>query len=202
MLTACVNTLDPLFCDLTPRTSNGALDVIDNQLQNIGGIEASGWDLMLAYDSPEWPLGRLRAVFNATRPDRHLERDANIDGTVSVTDRTGTHTDETFQRAFPELRWTANVEWMKDRWAAALGLRYTGGMKLDGGGDIGSAVFADLSLNYTPRSFGDNWTVTLGFNNLFDEDPPLCFPCGAIGMSLVVHDLPGRVAYLRFSYQR
>ena len=202
VLTACVTTLDPLFCDLTPRTSNGALDVIDNQLQNIGVIEASGWDLMLAYDSPEWPLGRLRAVFNATRLHRHLERSANIDGTVSVTDRTGTHTDETFQRAFPELRWTANVEWMKDRWAAALGLRYTGGMKLDGGGDIGSAVFADLTLNYTPRSFGDNWTVTLGFNNLFDEDPPLCFPCGVIGMSLVVHDLPGRVGYLRFSYQR
>lgn len=202
VLTACVNTLDPLFCDLTPRTSNGALDVIDNQLQNIGGIEASGWDLMLAYDSPEGPLGRLRAVFNATLLDRYLERTANIDGTVSVSDRTGTHTDETFQRAFPELRLTANLEWAKDRWAAALGLRYTGGMTLDGGDNIDSAVFADLSLNYTPRAFGDNWTVTLGFNNLFGEDPPLCFPCGVIGMSLVVHDLPGRVGYLRFSYRR
>lgn len=202
VLTACVNTLDPLFCGLTPRTSNGAPDVIDNQLQNIGGIEASGWDLMLAYDSPDGRLGRFRAMLNATLLDRYLERTANVDGTVTVSDLTGTHTDETFQRAFPEWRWSANLEWMKDRWAASLGLRYTGGMTLDGGDDIDSAVFADLSLSYTPRVFGGNSTVTLGFNNLFDEDPPLCFPCGVIGMSLVVHDLPGRVGYLRFSYQR
>ncbi|MCY4476773.1 MAG: TonB-dependent receptor [Gammaproteobacteria bacterium] len=202
VLSACVNTLDPLFCDLTPRTSNGALDVIDNQLQNIGGIEASGWDLMLAYDSPEWRLGRLRAVLNATLLDRYLERTDNIDGTVSVGDRTGTHTDETFQRAFPELRWSASLEWMKARWAAVLGLRYTGKMTLGGGDDIDSVVFADLSLSYTPRTFGDNWTLALGFNNLFDEDPPLCFPCGVIGMSLVAHDLPGRVGYLRVSYRR
>ena len=48
----------------------------------------------------------------------------------------------------------------------------------------------------------DSWTATLGFNNVFDEDPPLCFPCGVIGMSTVVHDLPGRVAYVRIAYRR
>ncbi|MGB5344884.1 MAG: TonB-dependent receptor, partial [Woeseia sp.] len=31
VLVACVQTLDPLFCDLTPRASSGALGVIDNQ---------------------------------------------------------------------------------------------------------------------------------------------------------------------------
>ena len=202
VLTACVDTLDPLFCDLTPRTSNGALDVIDNQLQNIGGIEASGWDLLLAYDSPQWPMGSIRAVFNATFLNDYRERTAIIDGTVSVTDRTGTHTDETFQRAFPELRWTTNIEWLKDRWSGVLGFRFAGEMTLDGGGEVDSALFTDLRLSYTPESLGDNWTVSLGFNNLLDEDPPLCFPCGVIGMSLVVHDLPGRVGYLRISYQR
>ena len=202
VLSACVNTLDPLFCSLTPRTSNGAVDVVDNQLQNIGGIEASGWDLLLAYDSPEWRIGSIRAVFNATVLNGYRELTANVDGTVSVTDRAGTHTDETFQRAFPELRWTANVEWLKDHWAGVLGLRYTGEMTLEGGGEVDSALFADLRLSYTPPALGGGWTVSVGFNNLLDEDPPLCFPCSVIGMSLVVHDRPGRVGYLRVSYRR
>ncbi len=202
VLSACVNTLDPLFCDLAPRTAVGTLGVINNQLQNIGGIEASGWDLLVAYDSPEWRAGSFRAVLSATVLSEYLERTANVDGTETVTDRTGTHTDETFQRAFPELRWTANIEWLKGPWTGAVSFRWTGDMTLQGGNEVDSALFTDLRLSYTPALLDDRWTVSLGFNNLFDEDPPLCFPCGVIGMSQVVHDLPGRVGYLRMSYRR
>ena len=45
-------------------------------------------------------------------------------------------------------------------------------------------------------------TFTIGFNNLLDEDPAFCDACGVIGMSPVSHDLPGRVGYVRFTYQR
>ena len=202
VLTACVNTLDPLFCDLTPRTANGALDVIDNQLQNIGAIKASGWDLLVAYESPELPIGRFRATFNATLLSKYLEQTANIDGTQTITDRQGTHTDETFQRAFPELRWVTNIEWMKNRWSGSLSLRWTDEMTLSGANAVASALFTDARVSFTPEVLGDNWTVALGLNNLLDEDPPLCFPCGAIGMSQVAHDLPGRVGYLSVSYQQ
>ena len=61
-----INTLDPLFCDLAPRLENGVLDVIDNRLQNIGGIEAKGFDVMLTVNSPEWQLSRFDATLNAT----------------------------------------------------------------------------------------------------------------------------------------
>ncbi|MYH15998.1 MAG: hypothetical protein F4149_12585 [Gammaproteobacteria bacterium] len=37
-----------------PRSANGVLGVIDNQLQNLGGIDSSGFDLALAYSSPDW----------------------------------------------------------------------------------------------------------------------------------------------------
>ena len=201
VITACVQTLDPLFCTLTPRTAGGALDVIDNRLQNIGGIEASGFDIMLAYSSPQWGIGRINATLNATVLADYAERTANIDGTETVTNRTGTHTDETFQRAFPELRWVAAVDWLRDRWAAALSFRWTDGMRLSGGTSVDSALFSDLRVGYSPGGAADGWTVSVGFNNLFGEDPPVCFPCGVNGMSLVVHDLPGRVGYLRFTYR-
>jgi len=202
VLVACVNTLDPLFCDLTPRASSGALDVIDNQLQNIGGIEASGYDLMASYASPEWGWGQLTATLNATFLSEYIERTANIDGSETVTDRTGTHTNETFQRAFPELRTVTTINWSKERWAGQLAFRWTDSMELSGGTTVDSAMFTDLRISYTPNFANDGLTIALGFNNVLDEDPPLCFPCGTIGLSNVSHDLPGRVGYLRVSYQQ
>ena len=203
VLTQCVNTLDPIFCDLTPRLpgTGGVLDVIDNQIQNIGGIEASGYDLMVGYASPAWSIGEFTATLNATFLSDYTETTANIDGTSSTTDRKGTHTNETFQRAFPELRWTTNFGWAKNRWSGNLALRYTDEMTLDGGTKVDSVIFTDLRLSYNPSFFSDGVAITLGFNNILDEDPPVCFPCGVIGMSIVLHDMPGRVGYLRVSYQ-
>ena len=202
VLAACVDTLDPAFCDLAPRTSSGALDVIDNQLQNIGGIEAAGFDVQMVYQGPAWSFGQFAVTFNGTFLDTYLERTQNVDGTESVMDRAGTHTNETFQRAFPELRWTATVDWLKDRWDGALALRWTDSMTLGAGSEVDAVLLADVRLGYTPGFLDDSWTATLGFNNVFDEDPPLCFPCGAIGMSSVAHDLPGRVGYMRIAYRR
>ena len=201
VLTACVETLDPLFCELTPRTASGELAVVDNGLQNIGAIEASGFDAMLEYTSPHWRAGQFRATLNATYLADYTERTANADGTETATERTGTHTDETFQRAFPELRWVATVDWLKGPWAAALSLRWTDGMTLSGGNSVESANFTDFRVGYSPGGAADGWTVSLGFNNLFDQDPPVCFRCGVNGMSQVVHDLPGRVGYLRVTYR-
>lgn len=202
VILACVLSLDPLFCDLTPRTSSGQLDVVDNQLQNIGGIEASGIDFAIDYIAPETRFGTFSARLNATYLRDYTEITANIDDSVTVTDRTGTHTDETFQRAFPEWRWTSNFDWMFNDWGAGLTFRWVDEMTLDGGGTLDSALFTDVRVRWMPDFADDALTVTLGINNVLDEDPPVCFPCGVIGMSIVSHDLPGRVGYLRVSYQQ
>ena len=193
VLTACVNTLDPLFCDLTPRLpgTGGVLDVIDNQLQNIGAIEASGFDVMVSYASPEFSFGSINATLNATFLQDYSERTEGVDGSITVTDRTGTHTNETFQRAFPDLRWVANVGWVLNNWSADVAFRWTDSMELSGGTEVDSVLFTDLRVAYTPTWQDGAWQIALGANNLFDEDPPVCFPCGVIGMSQVVHDLPG-----------
>lgn len=201
VLVACVNTLDPLFCDLTPRASSGALGVIDNQLQNIGGIESSGYDVMLAYTSPEFAWGRLDARLNATILDEYVERTANIDGTETVTDLTGIHTNETFQRAFPELRTMTTFDWTLERWTGSLIFRWVDEMTADNGTPVDSALFTDLRFAYSPAIADDALTIAIGFNNVLDEDPPIFAP-STIGMSLVAHDLPGRVGYIRVTYQQ
>jgi len=199
VVTACVNTLDPIFCDSVPRSSAGRLGLIDNQLQNIGGIEASGYDLMINYLAPEFGIGQFGITLNATHLDEYLESTANIDNTVSVTDRTGVHTNETFQRAFPEWRAVTTIDWTKDRWTGAMVFRWTDEMTFEGA-KMDSAMFTDLRVSYNPSYMDDALSVTLGFNNVFDEDPPVCVTCG-VGMSRVAHDIPGTVGYLRVTYR-
>ena len=185
VLTACVNTLDPLFCDLTPRTAVGSLGVLDNQLQNIGGIEAAGYDLMASYSSPDWSFGQIVATLNATFLDKYSETTANVDNSTTVTDRKGTHTNETFQRAFPELRTVTTIDWLKDRWNGTMAFRWTDSMTDAAGGNLDSAMFTDLRLSYTPPIANDGIVIAIGFNNVFDEDPPILFT-STISMSNVV----------------
>ena len=202
VLLACVDTLDPTYCALTPRAASGTLGIIENPLQNIGGIDASGFDVQVGIETPATKWGNLRATVNATLLREFSERIQSPTGEDSVFDRTGTHTNETFQRAFPELRWVADLAWQRNQWLAALSFRGDGELTLDTGQPVDRAMFTDLRLSRKQVLDKNTWTLTMGFNNLFDEDPPLCFPCSVLGLSQVLHDLPGRVGYVRVSLRR
>jgi len=200
VITACVDTLDPFFCDSATRTNTGRLNVVENPLQNIGAIEASGLDLKFNYLSPEFGIGQFNLLVNAAYLDEYIERTENADGSQTVNDLTGRHTDETFQRAFPEWRVVTTIDWYKNRWNGAVVFRWFDDMKLDSGSNLDSVMFTDLQLSYNPSFADESMTITFGLNNIFDEDPSVCDACGVIGLSNVVHDLPGTVGYVRFSY--
>jgi iron complex outermembrane receptor protein len=202
VITACVLSLDPVACALAPRTNSGRPDVVKNPLQNIGAIEASGFDFMLTYLTPEFGIGQFTLIINATYLDEYIERISNVDGSQAVIDLTGRHTDETFQRAFPEWRSVTHIDWVKDRWNGSLSFRWFDDMTLDSGSNLDSVVFTDLQVSYNPSFVNESMVFTVGIGNLFDEDPSVCDACGVVGLSNVVHDLPGRVGYIRFSYQQ
>jgi len=201
LIDACVATVDPLFCVNTPRTGSGQLDTVRNKLQNIGGIDASGLDITFDYLSPETGAGTFDLSFMATYLQDYKEITNNPDGTVTSIDRTGTHPDETFFRAFPEWRAVTRAGWSKNRWTGSLSLRWTDEMLLDSGSTLDSVFFTDIRASYNPSWADDSMMITIGFNNVLDEDPPVCDACGIIGMSPVSHDLPGRVGYIRLSYE-
>lgn len=197
IITACVLTLDPFFCDRVERASSGLVNLVDNRLQNIGGVEASGADLSFRWLGSEHGFGRLGAGLNITYLNDYTELTRNPDGSLTSTDLTGTITNETFQRAFPELRAVGTVDWSRDRWRAGLTLRFVDSMLQDSGNTLSSRVFTDVQGAYTLPYLGNAFTVVVGVNNVLDEDPSTCDSCGVIGMSPVVHDLPGTVGYTR-----
>jgi len=94
-----------------------------------------------------------------------------------------------------------SVDWNLNRWSANLAFRWTDEMLRESGTTLDSVMFTDLQVRYNPSFADEALTIALGFNNLFDEDPPVCDECGGPGMSIVVHDLPGTVGYLRVTYQ-
>ncbi len=201
LIDACVETLDPFFCDGVPRTPAGQIGLVQNQLQNIGGIDASGFDLMFTYMCPDTSVGQFNLRVSATHLREYKERTLNPDGSQSVNDLTGRHPDETFFRAFPEWRMVTNLDWARERLTGNLAIRWVDDMLLDSGSKLDSVAFTDVRFSYNPDILDDALTLSLGFNNVLDEDPPVCDACGVIGMSPVSHDLPGRVAYLRASFE-
>ncbi len=202
VIDGCVNTLDPTLCASAPRSSSGRLGLVNNQLQNIGKIETSGFDIAATFTIPASNIGDFVISVDATNLDNYAEFVTNPDGTTSKNDLTGIHTDETFQRAFPEWRVVTSINWMRDRWSGNVAFRWVDEMKLDDRTtDLDSVMFADFQLIYNPPVASDGMTVSVGVNNFLDEKPPVCFPCGVIGLSNVSHDLPGRVGYLRLSYE-
>jgi iron complex outermembrane receptor protein len=197
VLSACVETLDPILCEAVSRTSTGQVNLIDNQLQNIGAVKASGADLAFRWRIPTASLGTFDVGLNATYLDDFTELTRNPDGSVSETDRTGTITNETFQRAFPEWRALSRLDWIFGRWSNGLVLRYVDAMVQESGNSLDSRVFTDVQARYLLPWKDDSITFVLGANNILDEDPATCDSCGVIGMSPVVHDLPGTVIYAR-----
>ncbi|NNC98790.1 MAG: TonB-dependent receptor, partial [Gammaproteobacteria bacterium] len=123
------------------------------------------------------------------------------DGSFAISDRTGTHTDETFERAFPELRLTSTLGWQSNNnWSGSVTFRYTDSMETASMEKLDSVIFTDVQFKYTPPISDGAFTITAGLNNVFDEDPPV-LDTSLVGMSLVSHDIPGTVGYLRLAYR-
>jgi iron complex outermembrane recepter protein len=58
-------------------------------------------------------------------------------------------------------------------------------------------VYADAAVRWTPPVFEDRATIGVGVNNLFDEDPPVCFSCDLNSYDGTVYPIPGRFFYVR-----
>ncbi len=200
IITACIDTLDPLYCSSVERSDSGVINLVRRTVQNIGGIEASGTDIAVNYSAPETDLGHFGLRVNASHLDDYTELTLTPDGSNAENDLTGTITAQTFQRAFPEWRMTTNLDWNYEQWSAGLTLRYVDDMDQPSGEVLDSEIYTDLQVQYRQALRDSEMTLTFGANNVFDNEPSVCDACGSVNMSPVVHDLPGVVGYLRLTF--
>ena len=194
---------------------NNTIARVDSSFVNLGLVTSKGYDVNIRYID-DFTLGGLFVdmawTFTGTLYDELLEQ---IDSKAPIEDRVG-------EAGFPERAFVLRGDFTVGNWAASYRLRYIGKFARDpenvqqstnaanrtacaalGGPDNcvranagGSQVYHDLSLSYDT----DNWSVTAGLRNLFDEAPPLVDQgSGPTRLNYVVqstYDLFGRRFFL------
>ncbi|MGL6158968.1 TonB-dependent receptor domain-containing protein [Microbulbifer sp.] len=209
-LNACVQTLDPVLCSGISRTGSGAINGFSNQLTNIGGIETSGYDFRITYETPETSVGTFRVQWANSFLSEYTEIFPSADGFLEV-EREGTEIGDP-ERGFPEWKFNVNLDWHHRDWAATWTLRYIDELTesceaVEGLGlcsdeaalenKLDATVYNDVQLTWSPVNTSNRYAVTLGINNLFDEEPPECYSCALNGFDATNYDAPGQFVYLR-----
>jgi iron complex outermembrane receptor protein len=200
---------DPAVCSPFTRQASGNLNPPNNFLDNLATIETDGIDLKVNWASEDFNWGRLTAALQTTYVADYEAVD--IDGNVSQR-QVGFEVDN---GAIPE--WQANLQlgWMRGDWGIDWNVRYIDSVVEDCGNAVvvgvpgcetaddfntlDSTVYNDVQVSWS-NAFNEKLKLSAGVNNLFGEDPPICYTCSLNGYDAGTYDLPGQFWYVRANY--
>jgi outer membrane receptor protein involved in Fe transport len=184
----CVATGDPTFCGFIERAPDGQVTVIQQPTLNFGTLETSGYDVGFRYNMAETSIGNFQFAVDMTYIDKYDSTPCSICGTTEVAG--------TFDRQYgnyAEWRGLATIGWGLDPFSALLSARYVGSLVLhdpDGAPgiqpdlNIPSTTYLDLTFGY---AFKGNLKISLGIDNITDEDPPILFQNNVINANTDVN---------------
>ncbi len=204
LLTDCLAAggTDATLCSPFVRQASGNLSPPNNFLDNLGKIETDGVDFKANWASEPFSWGALTAALQTTYVNDYEAVD--VDGIVSQR----TVGIEVNNSAIPE--WQANLQlgWTFGDFDAVWSIRYIDGVEefcsnalTDGVpgcetfadmNKLDSTVYNDAQLAWSDPFALTGLRLTFGINNIFDEDPPICYSCSLNGYDAGTYDLPGR----------
>ncbi len=203
LLNACLAAggTDPELCSPFTRISSGDLRPPNNFLENLGSIETDGVDFKIDWRSNEMSFGTLSAGLQATRV---LDYTA-VDTLGIVAQRA--EGIEVSDSAIPKLQANLILGWARGPWEASFTTRYIDAVKEYCGNaltaavpgcdnmetfhELSSTIYNDVQVAWTKAFNVENFKLSLGINNVFDEDPPVCYTCSLNGYDAGTYDLPG-----------
>lgn len=203
LINACLAAggTDPTLCSPFSRQAGGNLQPPNNFLDNLGSIETDGFDLKVDWRGNELSWGTLSVGLQATFVSDYTATDT--DGIVSQR----TVGIEVSDSAIPELQANMQIGWERASWEVTFSTRYIDSVNEYCGNalttnvpgcnsgqefhSLGSAIYNDAQVAWT-KAFGmDNFKLALTVNNIFGEDPPICYSCSLNGYDAGTYDLPG-----------
>jgi iron complex outermembrane receptor protein len=212
------------------RDAGGQLRQVNTQFTNIGFVETDGFDINASYDM-DIGNGSLGFDFGATYVNK-FDVDVTGDGTETF-DGAGSRNRRNSFNTMPEWRTNLSATYYTGNHVGRIGLRYVGEYENDNSGNapMDSWTTVDLLYAYTFAGLlGDgDTTLTLGINNVLDEDPPALRRCSTQNPDTLVceelterfrddgtynrswidrpgyddragHDIRGRIVYFRFKH--
>ena len=213
-LDACALTNDPAFCSAIGRTGSGVINSFQNTLTNIGGIDTNGYDVNVTAMFPETKFGQFSVAWYNTFLKEFTEILADPTQPSGFRQRSLEGREET-DSAWPEWKSTMIVDWLRGDWGGTWTARLVDGITEDCNSDLindfdlcsdeanaqnslGTTVYHDAQVRFIPSQLDGMWEFSLGVNNVFDRDPPLCFSCSLNGYDASSYDIPGgRFWYLQ-----
>ncbi|MDH5835049.1 TonB-dependent receptor plug domain-containing protein [Luteimonas kalidii] len=209
VLERCIFGRDPVSCGLYERNDRGQIVRFDNILGNVGTIRTDGWDFDVGWRLPEQAWGRLGFDWKTTWVTKYeLVNEAG----QAEPRAPGI---EISNSAIPERTSTLSANWSQGGWSAAWSARYIDRLRESCGGAngfdicddsasdlnyLGSTTYHDAQLAWATDAWMQDFRITLGVNNVFGKDPPICLSCSLNGYDASTYDLPGRFWYARVGF--
>ena len=213
LLNACLRAggTDPTLCSPFSRGAGSNLNPPNNFLDNLGHIKTDGADFKVNWLGPEWGWGHMTASLQSTWVNDYEAVD--IDGIVSQR-AVGIEVDDS---AIPEWQTNVQVGWGRNDLSANWTIRYISSVEedctnIDFDGFIpgcenperintlGSVTYHDVQFAWA-NAFTEGLRLSVGVNNLFGKEPPVCITCSLNGYDAGTYDLPGSFWYVSADYR-
>jgi len=208
ILDRCIDSRDAVACASYTRNERGQIVRFEDILANLGTINTSGWDFSAHWLLPETGWGQLGLDWKATWVTRYEL--VNESGQAEPK-RPGVEVNDS---SIPE--WTSNLtaNWDYRNWNASWSLRYVDRLRescagangfpicTDSAADLhwlGATTLHDAQVSWRTDAWMKGLKITVGVNNVFDKNPPICLSCTLNGYDPGTYDLPGRYSYARLS---
>jgi len=200
------------------RDAGGQLRQVNTTFTNIGAVETDGIDISADYNM-DIGNSTLLLDISATFVNK-FDVDADGDGTLEF-DGAGSRNFNNGFKTMPEVRGNAGATYLMGNHSFNFTVRYIDGYANDQTGNAPVESWTTLDAQYSimlPGLIGEGDTsLTLGVNNLTDEDPPALnrglpridpitgiYNRGWIDRpgydSTAGHDLRGQIVYLNFKH--
>ena len=187
---------------LDPNDPTSELAGLITNYFNAETIDASGLDLEVAYD---WALGNGELTLK-TNIAHILKYEIPLNG--EPTDVAGLFNHNNFARSMPETKGNVSLQWQNEQHSVYARLNYVSSYTntrvvpestgLDE--NIASYTPVDVQYRYLMNFDNDQAEITVGFTNVFDEDPPAVYDAANFSFDPKHHDPRGRLFYVRGAY--
>ncbi|NKF50412.1 TonB-dependent receptor [Shewanella sp. WXL01] len=180
--------------DLVTRRADGKIEYIESGYINMASVETSGFDFASAYNF-ETNFGDFNLKLDMTYVKEFVEQ---ADSESVAIDNAGI-------QDYPQWRGNFAAAWYYNDFSAAWTTVYIGSQSGQYWRDLGYDYIIDtpnyfkhnLQVGYTHDW---NGTITVGVNNLFDEEAPTWYDyAGYRDVNTGLYDVLGRTFYLRIN---
>lgn len=185
--------------DVIRNPNSGAIVEIRDTFENVDRRELSGWEIESRYDLKDTDWGDFNFQLGISK----LKEWVDIEIRSGVENRADIAGFVTGGDSFPQLKANGGIAWKFDKWDASWNISYIDNL-LDADNDVVDLPKVDdyfkhdLQVSY---NFPEYWEskITLGIDNLFDEDPPILASTVDGGHDPSTYSARGRYFYLRLS---